>query len=143
MTNTRTTLIASAIGLTAGVAITLTMAFSASPAEGPAEPELVGIPGLTCEAGYIPGWLDGDGNATSCIRDGSPIVKEELPPALPLTPMPLEVPIVADTSPAPEVIMEDDPRWDCRTMGNLECGVEIQGTWYIITFANGAPISTR
>ncbi|HEV2122950.1 MAG TPA: hypothetical protein VGW38_09265 [Chloroflexota bacterium] len=24
--------------------------------------------------------------------------------------------------PVPAPIMEDDPRWDCRTMGNLTCG---------------------
>ena len=34
----------------------------------------------------------------------------------------------------PELIQEDDPRWDCRTMGNRACGVEIQGAWYVVQF---------
>lgn len=39
----------------------------------------------------------------------------------------------------PEIIHEDDPRFDCRYMGNQRCGVEIHGTVYVITFENGAP----
>lgn len=40
-------------------------------------------------------------------------------------------------------ISEDDPRWDCRTMGNHTCGVEIEGTWYVVEFDDaGEPIST-
>ena len=37
----------------------------------------------------------------------------------------------------PEVIQEDDPRFDCRTMGNQKCGVEISGTWYVVSFIDG------
>lgn len=43
--------------------------------------------------------------------------------------------------PSGEHIDEDDPRWDCRTMGNLMCGVLIHGTWYVVTFAGGEPVS--
>lgn len=39
----------------------------------------------------------------------------------------------------PEIIHEDDPRFDCRYMGNQRCGVEIHGVIYVITFENGAP----
>lgn len=42
----------------------------------------------------------------------------------------------------PELIQEDDPRWDCRTMGNHACGVEIQGERYVVTFGDDAePLS--
>lgn len=41
--------------------------------------------------------------------------------------------------PEPERIEEDDPRWDCRTMGNFQCGVQIQGEWYVVTFEDGEP----
>lgn len=34
---------------------------------------------------------------------------------------------------------EDDPRWDCRYMGNQQCGVQIHGTWYLIHFNAGEP----
>ena len=33
-------------------------------------------------------------------------------------------------------IMEDDPRWDCRTMGNALCGVTVQGTDYVLDFGS-------
>lgn len=51
---------------------------------------------------------------------------------------------VQETVP-PAVIHEDDPRWDCRTMGNRECGVQIGDTWYVITFGFGTsdPIAVR
>lgn len=61
------------------------------------------------------------------------------PDPLPLDPIP-EEPVyegITPTIPAPEVIMEDDPRWDCRTMGNFTCGVEIQGVWYNLDFSTG------
>lgn len=51
-------------------------------------------------------------------------VEPTFPPALPLSPLP----------------SEDDPDWDCRTMGNRTCGVEIEGTWYLVTFENGVPV---
>ena len=39
---------------------------------------------------------------------------------------------------------EDSPEWECRTMGNRACGVEIGGTWYVVQFdANRTPISVR
>lgn len=40
-------------------------------------------------------------------------------------------------------ITEDDPRWDCRTMGNHQCGVEIEGTWYVVSFEAGQPVSVN
>ena len=40
---------------------------------------------------------------------------------------------------APGTIYEDDPQWDCRSMGNQICGVEIKGDWYLIGFNNGEP----
>lgn len=39
----------------------------------------------------------------------------------------------------PSPIQEDDPAFDCRTMGNESCGVWIEDTWYIITFKDGEP----
>jgi hypothetical protein len=43
-----------------------------------------------------------------------------------------------------EVIQEDDPRWDCRLMGNHECGVQVGDAWYVITFDDaGAPLTVR
>ena len=39
----------------------------------------------------------------------------------------------------PEIIHEDDPRFDCRYMGNQRCGVEIHGVTYVITFDQGIP----
>ena len=34
---------------------------------------------------------------------------------------------------------EDEPGWDCRTMGNQQCGVDIMGTWYVVEFIDGSP----
>lgn len=45
-----------------------------------------------------------------------------------------------DAYDTPEIIYEDDPRWDCRTMGNQSCGVEIGGLWYIVVFEDGQPV---
>lgn len=54
------------------------------------------------------------------------------------------VPTSFYAAPAPaDVIHEDDPRWDCRTMGNRECGVTIQGQAYVVTFVDGQPASVR
>ncbi len=55
---------------------------------------------------------------------------------------PHEIAPELEGGPAPIVlpISEDDPRWDCRTMGNLTCGVEIKGAWYDITFVDGEPV---
>ena len=39
----------------------------------------------------------------------------------------------------PEPIHEDDPRFDCRYMGNQQCGVQISGTWYVVSFDAGTP----
>ena len=42
------------------------------------------------------------------------------------------------------VVQEDDPAWDCRVMGNRSCGVEIEGTWYVVEFDEaGEPMSVR
>ncbi|WP_432482568.1 hypothetical protein [Kineococcus esterisolvens] len=51
-------------------------------------------------------------------------------------------------TPEPEVIMEDDPRWDCRTMGNLICGANVYAAngevvVYLITFENGQPVAVE
>lgn len=48
--------------------------------------------------------------------------------------------LTRDAEPEPERIEEDDPRWDCRTMGNFQCGVQIQGEWYVVTFEDGEPV---
>lgn len=42
-----------------------------------------------------------------------------------------------------EVVEEDDPRWDCRTMGNQACGVQVMGKWYVVQFEDGVPVSVR
>lgn len=47
--------------------------------------------------------------------------------------------LTRDVEPEPERIDDDDPRWDCRTMGNFQCGVQIQGEWYVVTFEDGEP----
>lgn len=36
---------------------------------------------------------------------------------------------------------EDEPGWDCRIHGNLNCGTLIQGTWYIVQFKDGKPVA--
>ena len=41
----------------------------------------------------------------------------------------------------PGVANEDQPGWDCRTMGNLKCGVFIVDQWYIVEFSAGVPAS--
>lgn len=43
--------------------------------------------------------------------------------------------------PNTEEPQEDDPSFDCRFHGNEQCGVEIQGTWYVIQFEDGSPES--
>lgn len=45
-----------------------------------------------------------------------------------------EVQVEVTDAPLPDPIEEDDPRWDCRTMGNGGCGVEIEGQWYVVQF---------
>jgi len=51
---------------------------------------------------------------------------------------PASEPLPGMAPPAPVVqLQEDDPRWDCRTMGNATCGVEVEGEWYILDFATG------
>lgn len=53
-------------------------------------------------------------------------------------------PVIHEEPVVEEVIYEDDPRFDCRTMGNRQCGTQIEGTWYVVTFdAGGAPLSVR
>lgn len=44
--------------------------------------------------------------------------------------------------PAPPVppITEESPLWDCRTMGNLTCGVTIEGALYLVRFEDGLPV---
>lgn len=36
---------------------------------------------------------------------------------------------------------EDEPGFDCRVHGNKVCGVQLEGQWYNVTFAAGAPVS--
>lgn len=38
-----------------------------------------------------------------------------------------QMPPVVHEVPAPPAIAEDDPRWDCRTMGNKVCGNSLTG----------------
>ncbi len=42
-------------------------------------------------------------------------------------------------------VAEDSSGWDCRTMGNRQCGAYVEGIgWYVITFDHsGAPIAVR
>lgn len=49
--------------------------------------------------------------------------------------------VIGEALDGEEVIFEDDKRWDCRTMGNMVCGVDIKGTWYLVQFADGQPVS--
>lgn len=39
----------------------------------------------------------------------------------------------------PDTCQEDDPCWDCRFDGNEQCGVLIEGVWYVIHFRDGSP----
>lgn len=43
--------------------------------------------------------------------------------------------------PVLELINEDSPLWDCTTMGNETCGVEIDGVWWLIHYENGCEVS--
>lgn len=52
-------------------------------------------------------------------------------------PAPEATPTTPPAPPADEVIYEDDPRWDCTTMGNRICGTDINGTWYLLDFNTG------
>jgi len=58
------------------------------------------------------------------------------------TPDPTPAPVpAAEPTTEPEVVQEDDPRWDCRSMGNRTCGVTMGGADYLITFDEaGDPI---
>ena len=77
------------------------------------------------------------------------------------TPTPPTPPVVSDiqlptlsvSAPTPTTaptttpeVQEDDPAWDCRIMGDHECGAQVYNStdWYIITFdAEGLPVSVR
>jgi len=74
------------------------------------------------------------------VASAAPVIVDTFTPE---TPVPVvEVQPAPAESPAP--IQEDDPGWDCRTMGNLSCGVEVEGEWYVITFdAKGKPVAVR
>lgn len=41
---------------------------------------------------------------------------------------------VSQPTHATQQIREDDPRWDCRTMGNRICGLSYTGTDYVIHY---------
>lgn len=43
--------------------------------------------------------------------------------------------------PVLELIQEDSPLWDCKTMGNFTCGELIDGVWWIIHYENGCEVS--
>lgn len=43
----------------------------------------------------------------------------------------------------PVAPQEDDPAFDCRVHGNQSCGVQIENTWYLVTFSDGQPVSVR
>lgn len=61
------------------------------------------------------------------------------------------VTVADDVAPAPVVSVapvvmepscyEDQPCWNCRTMGNMRCGVFIHGDRYIVQFVAGRPVS--
>lgn len=48
--------------------------------------------------------------------------------------------VIPEVTPAPEPEealaepMEDDPNFDCRIHGNHKCGVEVNGTWYVLDY---------
>ncbi len=45
---------------------------------------------------------------------------------------------------SPDDLSEDSAAWDCRTMGNRECGVLVVDTWYVVTFdGRGEPVAIR
>lgn len=50
--------------------------------------------------------------------------------------------ITSTSTPEPEIIQEDDPRFDCRVMGNRVCGVRDEaGTLHLVCHnANGMPV---
>lgn len=61
-------------------------------------------PPLACEEGFVPGWLDEDGNAQGCVNN-APDPETENPPSTPSLPEPSEdtsvVPETSPTSPLP------------------------------------------
>lgn len=65
----------------------------------------------------------------------APVVTIEPRDDYTVTPAP-ETPATQEPGP---VIQEDDPRWDCRFDGNEQCGVNIEGVWYVIQFRDGSP----
>jgi len=47
-----------------------------------------------------------------------------------------------DSYNTPEVVYEDDPRWDCKTMGNEVCGEQdSDGTWWLVSYESGVEVS--
>ena len=59
-------------------------------------------------------------------------------------PAPLPAPVTVEALPVAAAYvetdpLEDEPGWDCRTMGNLVCGVFFVDTWYAVEFSNGLP----
>lgn len=85
-----------------------------------------------------------------------------LPPVVTTAPGPIVAPTTTTSvapgppttapAPAPSVIQEDDPRWDCRTMGNHVCGTTTtapatesaqRGACLRTTFTDGSFVNVR
>ncbi len=107
--------------LPAALALLLVLAVGQSPARPESTPQPVDVVSFTAPDGYdIP-------------IDTTPTVVSVTPAE--------DVMVLTDPVAVQPIITEDDPRWDCRTMGNHQCGVEVEGTWYVITFDGaGHPI---
>ena len=45
-------------------------------------------------------------------------------------------------APLPAAIHEDEPGWDCTTMGNQSCGEDIGGVWHVTRYENGLPVES-
>lgn len=133
---------AGAVGLVVGVGL-LTAAGEIGDAE---VPDRQGVPdvvetsddpapeSILCDAGET---LNDAGDGCEALPDVEPerVATGTVEVSVEIAPLP-------DAEPEPEVIHEDDPRWDCRVMGNRACGVEISGTWYVVRFDDdGAPVA--
>ena len=138
-TTTRTALRLSALGFGLALGVTAVVAFTEpTPTATPQQTEqveqgapdaAVAEPDATAPAPTSP--------APTEAPTEAPAPEPTEPPAT--TPQPADEP-----SPADAVIEEDDPRWDCRTMGNRICGTDIAGTRYLVEFdEDGQPIAVR
>lgn len=72
-----------------------------------------------------------------------PVPEPVAPVGTPVMVPPVTEPPVVEAAPSvmEPSCYEDQPCWDCRTMGNMRCGVLIQGDRYIVQFVAGQPVS--